>query len=115
MTTAVTVEAWVSTAKTRNELQKENEELKTELLKMETCLARTNSLIDINNSDHVEVVTGTPATITVWIQRLIVLSKNRRHQILLMYEAGQYQNNVVLLNDYFEHDIQEWKECALLI
>ena len=87
-TTAVAVQAHVSTAKTRNEvsashwlvngcvpvhvqLRQENQELRTELLKMEIRLARANSIIDIENGDHVEVVTGAPAAITekVGVQR----------------------------------------------
>ena len=80
-TTAVAVQAYVSTAKTRDEvsashwlvngyvpvhiqLQQENQELRTELLKMKICLAHANSIIDIENGDHVEVVTGAPAAIT---------------------------------------------------
>ena len=31
---------------------------------MEARLVRANSLLDIENKDHVEVVTGTPAAIT---------------------------------------------------
>lgn len=45
------------------QLRQENEMLKTMLLKMETRLARANSLIDIENSSEVSMVTGWPDAI----------------------------------------------------
>jgi hypothetical protein len=69
---------------------------------MEIRLARANSLIDIENNSGINMVTGLPAAITERvgliasqsaelmslitpkIERLIVLSKNRKHQV------GQY-------------------------
>lgn len=114
-TTTVTVEARVSTAKTRDELQRENDGLRSKLLKIETRLARTNSLFNIENSGHVEIVTGTPEAIIERTKRLIALSKNRKHQIELMYEEERYQYNVQLLNEYFEYDMREREERDALI
>ena len=77
----VIVEARPTTAKTRKEvsilllvgislrmklvkLQEENEFLHSQIGKMDARLARANSLIDIENKTHVEVVAGTPESVT---------------------------------------------------
>ncbi|KAH9021473.1 hypothetical protein EDB85DRAFT_417747 [Lactarius pseudohatsudake] len=120
-TTAITIEAQGnSAANTRKELRQENEKLRSELLKMEIRLARANSFIDIENSDHAEVVTGAPTAIMERIQRLVVLSKNRKHQVSLILreaerEAEQYRYNVELLNGYYERDMREREEREALI
>ncbi|KAI9434622.1 hypothetical protein H4582DRAFT_2175237 [Lactarius indigo] len=116
--TPVTIEAKMTSApKTRSgvsdvsfqwyTLLQENEELKGELLKMEIHLARANSLIDIENGGNAGVVTGLPASITERIQRLVVLSKNRKDQIQQMHEDEQYRLNAELLNTYYERDMEE--------
>jgi len=115
---------------------------------MEIRLARANSLVDIENNGGVNMVTGLPAAVmervsliasqstelfpsfTPKIERLIVLSKDRKHQvgqyifpvlylnskqISLMHEEEQYRYNTDLLNDYFERDLLERAEHDALV
>ncbi|KAH8976750.1 hypothetical protein EDB86DRAFT_2839286 [Lactarius hatsudake] len=116
--TAVTIAAQPlssasSASKTRDDLLRENNKMKDELLKIETRLARANSLIDTEDCANVGMVTGAPAAVTERIQRLVVLSKNRKHQISLMYEAEQHRYHSDFINEDYERGVEEARREAL--
>ncbi|KAH9027132.1 hypothetical protein EDB84DRAFT_1560525 [Lactarius hengduanensis] len=101
-----------SASKTRDDLLRENNKMKDELLKIETRLARANSLIDTEDCANVGMVTGAPAAVTERIQRLVVLSKNRKHQISLMYEAEQHRYHSDFINEDYERGVEEARREA---
>ncbi|KAH8996088.1 hypothetical protein EDB86DRAFT_2829230 [Lactarius hatsudake] len=110
--TAVTIAAQPlsstsSASKTQDDLLRENNKMKDELLKIETHLACANSLIDTEDCANVWMVTGAPAAVTERIQCLVVLSKNRKHQISLMYEAEQHRYHSDFINEDYERGVEE--------